>query len=47
MKKKLDELVKEYKVAVKNNDKTRIKEIENFFKEIGIEPLGLQIMAFA
>lgn len=47
MKNKLDELVKEYRVAVKNNDKTRIKEIENFFKEIGIEPLGLQIMAFA
>lgn len=47
MENKLDELVKEYRNAVKNNNENKIKEIENFFKEIGIEPLGLQIIAFA
>lgn len=43
----LDKLVEEYKVAIKNKDKDKIIEIENFFKKIGFEPFGLQIMAFA
>ena len=47
MKNKLDELVEEYKVAVKNNDETKIKELERFFEEkIGLTPFGLQIVAF-
>lgn len=46
MKNRLDELVEEYKVAVKNNDETKIKELEGFFEGIGLTPLGLQIVAF-
>ena len=45
MKNRLDELVEEYKVAVKNNDETKIKELEKFFEEkIGLTPLGSQIV---
>lgn len=47
MKNRLDEMIEEYKVAVRDNDETKMKEIEDFFKELGIEPLGLQVMAFA
>ena len=47
MKNRLDEMIEEYKVAVRDNDETKMKEIEDFFKEHGIEPLGLQVMAFA
>lgn len=43
---KLDEKLKEYKNAVKNSDDDKIKEIEKFFRELGIEPLGLRIIAF-
>lgn len=47
MKNRLDELVEEYKIAVKNNNETKIKELEKFFEEkIGLTPLGLQIVAF-
>lgn len=47
MKNRLDELVEDYKVAVKNNDESKVKELEKFFKEkIGLTPLGLQIVAF-
>ena len=46
MKNRLDELVEEYKVAVKNNEETKIKELERFFEGIGLTPLGLQIVAF-
>ncbi|MBD5534622.1 MAG: hypothetical protein HDQ99_02970 [Lachnospiraceae bacterium] len=43
---KIEKMVSEYKDAVKNNDTTKIREIEEFFIEIGIEPLGLRIIAF-
>lgn len=43
---KLDQMVSDYKNAVKNNDITKIREIEEFFIKIGIEPLGLRIMTF-
>lgn len=47
MQNRLDELVEEYKIAVKNNDESKIKELEKFFEEkIGLAPLGLQIVAF-
>lgn len=46
MKNRLDELIKEYKIAVKNNDETKIKELKRFFEGIGLTPLGLQIVAF-
>jgi hypothetical protein len=47
MKNRLDELVEDYKVAVKNNDEFKVKELEKFFEEkIGLTPLGLQIVAF-
>ena len=46
MKNRLDEMIEEYKVAVRDNDETKMKEIEDFFKELGIESLGLQIIAF-
>lgn len=31
MKNRLDELVEEYKVAIKNNNETKIKELEKIF----------------
>lgn len=47
MKNRLDELVEDYKVAVKNNDESKVKELEKFFEEkIGLTSLGLQIIAF-
>lgn len=47
MENRIDELIKEYKIAVKNNDETKIKELEKFFEEkIGLTPFGLQIVAF-
>lgn len=46
MENRIDELVEEYKVAVKNNEETKIKEFERFFEEIGLTSLGLQIVAF-
>lgn len=47
MENRLDELIKEYKIAVKNNNATKIKELEKFFEEkIGLTPFGLQIVAF-
>lgn len=46
MENRLNELIKEYKIAVKNNDETKIKELERFFEGIGLTPLGLQIVAF-
>nr|DAN90762.1 MAG TPA: hypothetical protein [Bacteriophage sp.] len=30
---RLDELIKEYKIAVKNNDEIKIKELEKFLKK--------------
>lgn len=46
MKNRLDELVEEYKMAVKNNDESKVKELEKFFEGIGLTQLGLQIVAF-
>lgn len=30
---RIDELIKEYKIAVKNNEEIKIKELERFFEE--------------
>lgn len=46
MKTKLDELIDEYENAINNNDEKRIEEVRYFFKQIGIEPFGLDIIAF-
>nr|DAF45026.1 MAG TPA: hypothetical protein [Siphoviridae sp. ctCIv11] len=44
---RIDELIKEYKIAVKNNEEIKIKELERFFEEeIGLTSFGLQIVAF-
>lgn len=47
MENRIDELIKEYKIAVKNNEEIKIKELERFFEEeIGLTSFGLQIVAF-
>lgn len=42
----VDKLVDEYKVAISNNDEIKLKKIENSFKELGLDLLGLQFMTW-
>lgn len=46
LKTKLDKLIDGYRNAVNNNNEKRIEELICFFRQIGIEPFGLDIIAF-